>query len=288
MKTKTTIQLIKKISLILFFCASALTGTAQTVSLQVQGDYTVGNAINSPRYAVGDVNNDGKPDLVTLNKATSNSQPLSVFLNNGAGGFGTALNLTDGTLSPNAVVIGDYNKDGNPDLAIAGDGTSNGINIRLGNGTGNFPTGSYIAAERGSSAIVSADFNGDGNLDVAICNNVSVLRVLNGNGTGGFGAAFELSLAVPTSGVEMRFATIDANLDGKADIIIGRQDGFFLYNGNSALFTRTENDFDGKTEVATYRPSEGNWYIPQCADYKQSVQKFGASGDVAVPSSFIP
>ena len=68
------------------------------------------------------------------------------------------------------------------------DGISNGINIRLGDGTGNFPNGTYIAAERGSPVINSADFNGDGNLDVAICNNNNELRVLSGNGAGGFGS----------------------------------------------------------------------------------------------------
>jgi hypothetical protein len=47
-------------------------------------------------------------------------------------------------------------------------------------------------------------------------------------------------------------------------------------------------DGDGKTEVSVYRASEQNWYAPQCADYKQSVMKFGASSDVAVPSSLIP
>jgi hypothetical protein len=58
----------------------------------------------------------------------------------------------------------------NADLAVANGGIGNGINIRHGNGTGNFPTGTYVAAERGSPTIASADFNGDGNLDVAICN----------------------------------------------------------------------------------------------------------------------
>ena len=174
MKTKLTFYSIKSVSLVLIFCALAFTAGAQTINIQQQGDHTIGNAAQTPRYAVGDVNNDRLPDLVTLNKAnlTANG-PIAVFLNNGAGGFGAPINILAGPtgLSPNAVAIGDYNRDGFADLAIAQDGIANGINIRLGNGTGNFTTETFIAAERGSPSIASADFNGDGNLDVAICNN---------------------------------------------------------------------------------------------------------------------
>ncbi len=416
MKNKITFYWIITASFTLICGGLNYTAEAQTINLQLQSDYTIGIAAQTPRYAVGDVNNDGRPDLVTLNKAnlTANG-PIAVFLNNGSGGFGAPINILAGPtgLSPNAVAIGDYNEDGNADLAIAQDGISNGINIRLGNGTGNFATETFIAAERGSPSIASADFNGDFNLDVAICNNNNELRVLSGNGAGGFGAAavfataagscndmvaadfnvdgrpdiatatrgsnslqiflnngssfntpvnnliagvyqlvvadfnrdcipdlaatqfsgslvfilinngqgvfstsntvtvtnspafmtvgdfnrdkkvdlavrrntttagannltilpgngaggfgtaFELSVAVPTTTAEMRLATIDANRDGKDDIVIGRNGGFLLYHGNSALFTKTEGDYDGdlKADLSIFRPSEGNWYI---------------------------
>src|SRR5437667_82103 len=114
-------------ALLLIFCAGIITAEAQTINLQLQGDYTIGNATLSPRYAVGDVNNDGFPDLVTLNKNNATALgPIAVFLNNLAGGFGSSINILAGPqgLSPNAVAIGDYNRDGFPDLAIAQDGIS--------------------------------------------------------------------------------------------------------------------------------------------------------------------
>src|SRR5213083_2320635 len=88
----------------------AVATNAQTVNLQLQSDYPVGTAITTPRFAVGDVNGDGLQDLVTLNPGNLSSiGPISVFLNNGAGGFGGALNTPNVSLSPTAAVVGDFN-----------------------------------------------------------------------------------------------------------------------------------------------------------------------------------
>ncbi len=412
MKNKITFYWIITASFMLICGGLNYTAKAQTINLQLQNDYTTGIAASTPILGVGDVNNDRLPDLVVLNKSNlAANGPIAVFLNNGAGGFAAPINITDNTgLSPNVVALGDYNKDGFPDMAIANDGSA-GINIRLGNGTGNFPTGTYIPIGGGAFKILTADFNGDGNLDLVTeinqvsatdlkvlfgngtggfsaatsyavvghgdfevsdfnvdgkpditvvgSNNIrtylnngagiftavpdntsaSVNRVLTadfnrdcipdlavsgsstvtillgngagvftaqtpipvtnqpsdivvgdfnrdkkvdlairrtissaapnftilpGNGTGGFGTAFELTLATAGQNTySQRLATIDANRDGKDDIVIGRNGGFLLYHGNSALFTKTEGDYDGdlKADLSIFRPSEGNWYI---------------------------
>ena len=110
------------LSIITAIVTLAFNAAAQAVSIQLQSDYATGSAAGSPRYAVGDVNNDRLPDLVILNKANSTEMgPIAVFLNNGAGGFAAPINITSPTItiSPNAVAIGDYNEDGHADLAIA-------------------------------------------------------------------------------------------------------------------------------------------------------------------------
>ncbi|HMJ08585.1 MAG TPA: VCBS repeat-containing protein, partial [Pyrinomonadaceae bacterium] len=106
MKLETTTQFIKRSWLGLFVCALSVAAGAQTISLQLQSDYTIGNPIQTPSFlAVGDINNDGKPDLVTLNKGTTTAQPISVFLNNGSGGFNAPITLSS-TVGPNSVALG--------------------------------------------------------------------------------------------------------------------------------------------------------------------------------------
>lgn len=434
MRTRMTVHL-----LFIFVCCAALStaAKAQTISLQFQSDVTIGNANLTPRPAVGDVNNDGFPDVVTLNKGlTPEPGPLSVFLNNGAGGFASHIVVND-SLSPNAVVIRDFNHDGYADLAIAGDGIANGVNIRLGNGTGNFPGGTFIAPERGSPVIASADWNGDGHFDIATCTNINELRVMHGNGAGGFGGAlsfatannctdmaaadfnvdgrpdiavasrfannlqiflnngaggfsapvpnlvasvykivvadfnrdcvpdvaatqfsgsivfilignrqggfstgnsmtltssltylsvgdfnrdkkidlalrrniisssvpnliilpgtgaggfgpaYEQIVSPPTNTVEMQLVTWDGNLDGRDDLIVGREGGFLLYRGNSAPLIRTENDFDGdgRSDLGVFRPSNGVWYLSRSTNGFLAVP-FGIATDRLVPADY--
>jgi hypothetical protein len=127
-------------------------------------------------------------------------------------------------------VSGDFNRDGNLDLAIVTDG----ISVLLGNGDGTFrKAGNYVQHGVGDS-IVGADFNGDGILDLAVpvlaANNVEVL-LGNGDGT------FQAPIVSSTSGFASALAIGDFNHDHKLDlamvdypyisILLGNGDGTF-------------------------------------------------------------
>ncbi|MCA9287326.1 MAG: VCBS repeat-containing protein, partial [Phycisphaerales bacterium] len=65
--------------------------------------------------------------------------------------------------NPSGAAIGDFNGDGNPDLAVTVDNQDRILTF-LGDGNGGLAPGAtvFLGAGVGAGAIVSADFDGDG------------------------------------------------------------------------------------------------------------------------------
>ncbi len=123
-----------------------------------------GNAI-----AVADVTGAGSPDVVV----GSSDSTATILLNTG-GEFeiSAAPPLPAGAA---AIAVGDFNRDGTPDLVSANGGLSvqssaNSISIIPGTGDGNYAAGTAFATGAQPSAVVVADFNGDAKPDVATAN----------------------------------------------------------------------------------------------------------------------
>jgi len=96
---------------------------------------TQGDAID---VAVGDLNGDGKPDLVVANLEPAPTGSVSVLLQDPArAGVFLAATSYQGFGQPLAVAIGDLNGDGHPDIAVA-DGASATVMLQIATAPGTF------------------------------------------------------------------------------------------------------------------------------------------------------
>jgi hypothetical protein len=150
--------------------------------------------------AVGaaDFNHDGKIDLVA-GVGTSGSCFVEFLPGNGDGTFGTG-SLFAVQSDPASIVIGDFNKDGNLDLAVA-NFLSNSLSVLLGNGVGSFQPAVNYPVGTNPIAITAGDLNDDGILDLAVANLSSIsVTELQGNGDGTFGASHRDRVARRSAG----------------------------------------------------------------------------------------
>ncbi|HKH98943.1 MAG TPA: FG-GAP-like repeat-containing protein [Candidatus Sulfotelmatobacter sp.] len=162
-------------------------------------NYATGSAgaqVGPVSVAVGDVNGDGKPDLVIVNEygGPTQSGSAAVLLGNGDGTFRPEVEYPTGAGgNPLSVALGDFNGDGNLDLAVA-DFRTQQVSILLGKGDGTFPTVTPYSTGANPSSVVVADFNGDGILDLALTSTPlgsapgNLVSLLVGNGDGSFKA----------------------------------------------------------------------------------------------------
>src|SRR5689334_13226294 len=97
--------------------------------------------------------------------------------------FAAARSYPTGGDSPWFVVTGDFNNDGQADVAEA-NFSSSSIAILLGNGDGTLQAPKVTAVGSDPAWLATADFNKDGNLDLAVaCANGVYVLLGNGNGT---------------------------------------------------------------------------------------------------------
>ena len=114
--------------------------------------------------AAGDLNGDGRPDIVTANQSTSD---ISVVVSNAGGGYAPQVSyVTDFT--PSAVIIDDFDRDGRQDVAVISDHDSN-MRVFRGEGNGHLILeNSYSSVGLGPTGLASGDLTADGRPDLVV------------------------------------------------------------------------------------------------------------------------
>jgi hypothetical protein len=210
---------------------------------------------------VGDFNGDGQQDLATANLLGGVFGSVSILLGYGDGTFEPAQDFVVGG-SPLSVTVGDFNGDGQQDLATANDQTFT-VSILLGQGDGTFEPARDFPAGVIPRSIAVGDFNGDGQQDLATSG--YGLSILLGNGDGTFESAREFAVGRDPFSVKVG----DFNEDGQQDlatanngghsvsILLGQGDGTFEpaqdFSVGLSPFSVAVGDFngDGQQDLAT-------------------------------------
>jgi hypothetical protein len=170
---------------------------------------------------------------------------------------------------PELLVAGDWNGDGNLDLAVNVTGFDN-VAIFLGDGQGGFSVKRHLMTDTLNKGLGTADFNRDGHLDLVIATAWGYdLDIYQGDGLSGFTSQGQLK----GDGNPTRLFLKDVNNDGNLDIVVNAPD-------------------EGKILIY-FGDDKGNFVVPAeeieglTKDFDLSVVDFNGDGNLDIAATNI-
>lgn len=218
-------------------------GTGQ---FELSGSAAAGE--NPVDIVLGDVNEDGRTDVVVANHETD----YLTLLMGGAEDFASSRSQRlpiDVSPHPHAVAVEDINGDGHLDIVVD-DRDRERLQVHVGSGDGSFEM--FQAIEIGADpyrGMTVADIDGDGHVDV-ITPNPRTVSVQMGDGQGGFSHRLDLeSSAMPP------FSTVVGDFDG--DGVLDIASGSGESQGEVRVWLGTGGGGYSPNSVSSYRIAEG-------------------------------
>ena len=240
--------------------------------------------------AQGDYDGDGKTDFSVFRPSTG-----VWWIINSSNGSNSSVQFGVGT---DKLAQADFDGDGKTDMAVfrlndPSAGLASWYIRKSSDGTwSGFPFG------LSSDAPAPADYDGDGRADVGVwrASNSTFYSLRSSDAVP---QTIDLSNSV-TPGNSATPVSADYDGDGKANFAVRNGASWIILNaaGTSAPTTTpagdqssdipVQNDYDGdgKVDIATWRSSNGHWYIRQSASGTLRDVQWGASGDIPVPAFY--
>lgn len=250
------------------------------------------NADLTSSITIARVNADNYPDLITTN---DQSNDLSLFINNGSGGFQAPI-LIPTASGPRSVAVDDFDGNGMNDLVVVNNNSVN-VTVHLATAPSVFASGVPYFVDNSPGSVTTGLINNDAFPDVIVTRYSSTaVAALFGNGDGTFQSAAQYTVeAGPTQAI-----VADFNQDGALDISTVNS---YANNVSVILNNSSFIGLSGPTEFCdgdsvTLSASNGFTYLwstgettPSITVYTEdeySVQIFNQSGTCTLVPPLIP